>query len=140
VLRDAEGAVACEHDRRLELEEQLERQEGGTWLGQFVTGEWQIRPRYVTKALAHVLSRLVALGLVNEISPALSGKHAPTYMIANRYVRGEEFAVQRRLERRKQLAEKPEPEEEEEDLADIEIERRRNMERNKELLRQLGLA
>jgi hypothetical protein len=34
----------------------------------------------------------------------------------------------------------PEEEEEPEELADIEVERLRNIERNKEILRQLGLA
>jgi len=46
----------------------------------------------------------------------------------------------REEEREKRSRQRKEPEEEEEDLADIEKERLRNIARNQELLRQLGLA
>ena len=57
-------------------------------------------------------------------------------MVRNLYFPGEPFPEEPKAKRPR--AEKaPEPEEE---LAELELERRRNIERNKELLRQLGLA
>ena len=63
------------------------------------------------------------------------GAHQPLYCICNRYVKGEPFP--RVYQSRKSTKEEVE---EAEELCDFEIERQRNIARNKELLRQLGLA
>ena len=55
---------------------------------------------------------------------------------ANLYVRGEPFPRGRKANEK----DEDEEEEEEEELCDFELQRRRNIERNQELLRQLGLA
>ena len=78
--------------------------------------------------------QLVAEGLVRSIAADDLGKGSGAlFAAANLYVRGEPFP------RKKATKEEEEPEEEEE-LCDFELERQRNIARNKELLRQLGLA
>jgi len=127
---------------REELEHCLEKEarlDGAPWMGTLHTTdggdtEWQIRRRAADAAIEHVLSELVSVGLVRTISGEAVGKGSDLYCIVNRYVKGEPFPIQRSKKGREE-----EPEEEEE-LCDFELERNRNIERNKELLRQLGLA
>ena len=110
---------------------------GGAWLGQLVGGTWEIRARAVMPALAQILSGLVARGLVQAVPPRRSGKSLAAFVVRNRYVRGEPFpkgaSGVRAMKRERR-------EEEAEDMCDLEMERKRNMARNQELLRQLGLA
>jgi len=112
------------------------REASRTWLGQMNRdGEWEIRRRAVDEAIETVLADLVAAGLVRALPGEAIGKGSSTvYVAANRYVRGEPFAVDRARK-----AAKDEKEEEEEDLCDFELERKRNIERNQALLRELGL-
>ena len=137
VQRDAGGALLRSFDRRVELEEALEAEHayrGGAWLGQFVAGVWEIRPRAVASALQHVLEGLVACGAVSAVSPQKSARPHTIYCAANRYFAGEPFP--RASGRKEEEAEEEEPEQ----LADIELERQRNIARNQAILRQLGLA
>jgi hypothetical protein len=124
---------------RAELEELLEeegRQVGRPWLGQLVDGEWEIRPHAVSDALEWVVGQLVGEGLVRAISAEECGKGAGVLLTpANLYVRGEPFP-----RRGKDKDEEEEVEEEEEDLSAFELERKRNIARNQDILRQLGLA
>ena len=135
------GVVNSVHGRE-ELERLLEveaRGLGRKWLGQMVDGQWQIRRRVVDDAIESVLASLVACGAVRVMPGELfqgKGAHQPLYCICNRYVKGEPFP--RVYQSRK--SNKEEAEEAEEELCDFELERKRNIERNKELLRQLGLA
>lgn len=101
----------------------------------------------------------MANGLVCAIPPQRSGKTQLTYMISNRYFKGEPFP------RKEKTKEKKEEEKEVcakwllhvlkvgalaaaaqsrplrlKELCDLEIERQRNIARNQELLRMLGLA
>ncbi|EOD24621.1 hypothetical protein EMIHUDRAFT_450551 [Emiliania huxleyi CCMP1516] len=110
--------------------------DGGPWLGQLSGGEWQIRSRAATRAISHVVGQLRGLGLVSVVPPHASGRSTELVVINNHYATGEP----REEEREKRSRQRKEPEEEEEDLADIEKERLRNIARNQELLRQLGLA
>ncbi|KAL1495372.1 hypothetical protein AB1Y20_016747 [Prymnesium parvum] len=135
VQRDAEGAVRRSFERREQLEEALEREaiaSGGAWLGQLGGGVWEIRPKAVLPALAQVLKRLTAIGQVSAVLPQQSGKNQLMYIISNRYFKGVPFPRKERSEEKK--------EEEKEELCDLELERQRNMARNQELLRMLGLA
>ena len=128
-------------DTRAELDEVLEeeaRARGGTpSLGQLIDGQWQIRRKALDEALEWVLAQLIGAGLVVCLSGEDAGKASSTvFGAANLYVRGEPFP-------RRAKASKEEEEEEmepEEELCDFELQRLRNIERNKELLRQLGLA
>ena len=64
-------------------------------------------------------------------------------MVNNTYVCGEPFPKPAKPgggKRKRDGEEEEEEEEAEEQLADIEVERLKNIERNKEILRQLGLA
>ena len=137
-----EEEETCE--RRYDLEHLLEQEaqsRGVVYLGQLYGGEWQISSKAMGDALLHVLGGLVRRGLVREVPPRQSGKVGAMWMICNHYERGEPFPKAEgtgRAGRRGAKAE--EDEEEEEQLADIEKERLRNIERNKEILRQLGLA
>jgi hypothetical protein len=144
VQRDSSGELIRCFDRRVDLEEALEKEasdEGGAWLGQLVGGLWQIRPRAVMPALLHVLQGLVATGAVCALPPQLTGKPHTIYLAANSYFAGEAFPRPPALGGQKRAREEEEDEEEvEEPLADIELERLRNIQRNQEILRQLGLA
>ena len=85
-----------------------------------------------------------------RVPPTDSGKPVPLYAVANTYFKGEAFnAPEKRAkaamtdEERKAAKQKQREEEWEEaydELAELEKQRLRNIERNKELLRQLGLA
>ena len=126
---------------RAELEEVLEeegRAAGTPWLGQLgADGVWEIRGRSVGEALEWVVGELVAEGLVRCISGEDVGKGTgPLFSVANLYVRGEPFP---RAKKAREDDEEEEAEEEEE-LCDFEVQRQRNIARNQELLRQLGLA
>lgn len=120
------------------LESLLEREAraaGRSWLGQLVEGQWEIRKRAVDQAVESVLSDLVAVGLVRACSGEAAGKGSSTlYCVANHYVRGEAFPISRNRAAKEDKEEEPE-----EELCDFELERKRNIERNKELLKQLGL-
>ena len=126
---------------RVELEHQLEdeaRQDksGGPWLGQLVGGQWEIRRGAVDAALEWVMAELVGEGLVRSVPAEECGKGSGAlFAAANLYVRGEPFP--RKAGAKKEEDEEPE---EEEELCDFEIQRQRNIARNQELLRQLGLA
>ena len=125
-------------DGREDLEMLLEKEErtgrGRPWLGQLVESQWEIRKHSVDDAIESVLSDLIGAGLVRMVSGEAAGKgSAPLYCVANRYVKGAPFPVVRNYKKKA-------AEEEEEELCDFELERKRNIERNKELLRQLGLA
>ena len=144
VQRDPEsGEEVRSFDRRVDLEDALEREyraSGSEWLGQFVEGVWEIRSRSVLPALSSVVTGLVATGAVTAVPPAKSGRGHVVYLAANRYFAGEAFPrapSQLSGAKRKHDEEEAEPEEE---MADIELERLRNIERNKEILRSLGLA
>ena len=89
-------------------------------------------------ALSYVLNGLVASGAVSAMPPQRSGRAQTLYLVANRYYAGEAFV--RQGVKRARDAEAEEEEEPEQQLADIEIERQRNIARNQEILRQLGLA
>ena len=135
-LTPAHGRTAAVEDREA-LESLLERESreaGHPWLGQMSTdGQWEIRRRAVDEAIDAILGDLVAAGLVCAFPGDAAGKGAGTlYCAANRYVRGEPFPIDRRRQEEKEK----EPEEE---LCDFELERKRNIERNKALLRELGL-
>ena len=143
VQRDPEtGELLRSYERRQDLEEALEREHsaaGGAWLGQLVGGLWEIRPRAVLPAIAWVLQGLVATGAVTMLPPEKSGKAHALYLIANQYYAGEAFPRAATAGQKRPRAE-VEDEVEEEDLADIELERLRNIERNNAILKQLGLA
>eukprot|EP00308_Calcidiscus_leptoporus_P025960 CAMPEP_0119384588 /NCGR_PEP_ID=MMETSP1334-20130426/86267_1 /TAXON_ID=127549 /ORGANISM="Calcidiscus leptoporus, Strain RCC1130" /LENGTH=140 /DNA_ID=CAMNT_0007405633 /DNA_START=152 /DNA_END=574 /DNA_ORIENTATION=- len=131
----ADGSEPRTCATRAELEELLERDAaaaGQVWLGQLVHGTWQVRPRAVNNALQQLVNSLFVLGLVRVVLPSMTGKTVTYYIAANRYFKGEPFPQQKR----ERLPREPE---EEEELCDFEIERQRNIERNKALLRQLGL-
>ena len=140
----AAAAAANEIERRVDLEALLEReaeQANVPYLGNFsrATGEWQISAKALPAALTHVMDSLVAAGLARKVPSAECGRTQPHWVVANTYVRGEPFPKPSRPE--SSGAKKAEEEEEEPDeLADIELERLRNIERNKEILRSLGLA
>ena len=143
VQRGDDGDVQRVFDRRADLEDSLEAEAESLgakpWLGQLVRGEWQIDSRRAPRAIQYVLGVLESLGLVACLQPEKIGKAYPMYIVCNRYWKGEPFPkppVERKARRRAPVEE----EEGEEDLADIEIERRKNIERNQEILRQLGLA
>ena len=152
VQRDATGAVLRSFERRVDLEEALEGEasfRGSAWLGQFVGGVWEIRARALPNALERVLSGLVATHALSALPPEKTGKAHVTYCVANVYVAGEPFPRPPAAGRGGRgggdggdAADEGEEaaEEEEEQLADIERERLRNIERNQEILRQLGLA
>ena len=77
------------------------------------------------------------------IEPKHSGKQSVTWVVLNRYVRGEPFPKPAREpanKRAKAAEEGGGDAQDEENLAEIEVQRLRNIERNKEILRQLGLA
>ena len=102
---------------------------------------WQITSKAMGDALLHVLGRLVARGLVKEVPPKESGKSGAMWMVCNHYEKGEPFPKPEGSSKRAGRAEEENSNVvEEEQLADIEKERLRNIERNKEILRQLGLA
>ena len=133
-------------ERRIELEALLEREAaeaGKPYLGHVIGGAWQISSKAITSALMHVLSGLVAIGRLKELPPKLTGKASVCWIASNTYVRGEPFPREPKAASGKRKkdddADDDEPEEEEQ-LADIELERLRNIERNREILRQLGLA
>ena len=137
--RDAAGELVREVHRRAELESLLEAEAsaaGYVWLGQFVRGEWEINPKAVGAALGFVLGCLVRQDLVSAIPAEACGKHHPAWLISNTYVKGEPWPKPAREAKLKREAEE---EEEPEELADIELERQANIERNKEVLRSLGL-
>ena len=134
-----DGGGVLEYERRHDLEMALEKAaatEGSVYLGHLHRGEWQINSRLVGEALSHVLTKLVEGGLVKSVPQKLSGKATVCWLAANRYVKGEAFPKAPKARKAKEEDE----EEEEEQLADIELERLRNIERNKEILRSLGLA
>ena len=85
-------------------------------------------------------------GLVRELSPKQTGRATASYVVSNAYVKGEPFPKPSKAAgegaggKRKRGGDDDDDDEEEEQLADIEVERLRNIERNKEILRQLGLA
>eukprot|EP00965_Chrysotila_dentata_P114581 3787259-Pleurochrysis_carterae.AAC.1 len=91
------------------------------------------------RALDYVMKYVQDAGLVSLVTSKQSGRATDTYLIRNRYYLGVEFSKTRPKPSRPTKRKLREPEEEEE-LADIEIERKRNMERNRQLLMQLGLA
>ena len=120
------------------LETEASASGGPPWLGQLLGGEWQIQPRAVVGALTYILGRLVDCGLVSAVEPAASGKASTHWVVNNSYERGVAFARTRPSNPARAVA--ATHEEPAEELADIEVERLRNIERNKEILRQLGLA
>ena len=141
VQRGADGELLRKSERRADLEETLENEAllaGGAWLGQLVGGMWEIRSKAVPAALAHVLQGLVATGAVCALPPQHSGKSHMLYIVANQYCAGEAYPRSKRA--REVEADEAEAEAEPEEMADIEIERARNIARNNEILRQLGLA
>ena len=79
------------------------------------------------------------LGAVTAVPKEKTGKAHTLYVAANKYYAGEAFPRAGNKRSREQAAEEEEHEPEEE-LADIEVERLRNIERNKAILKQLGLA
>jgi hypothetical protein len=160
VQRDVEGLELRGFDRRQELEASLEADAaaaGGVWLGQLVGATWEISPKAAPLALTQVLGELVELGVALCIAPQHSGKGAPLYAAANLYFKGVPFKVPENkakaamneeeraaFEAKKKAArdqkQKEEFEAEYDEMAELEKQRLRNIERNKELLRQLGLA
>ena len=104
--------------------------DGGGVLGQLRAGQWELRPRAVVPAVQHLLAGLIADGAVASVAPELSGRAHVTYCVRNKYFKGEPSSG----------AAAAAEEEEEEELCDFEVERQKNIARNHELLRQLGLA
>ena len=152
VQYDASGSISREFALREALEEALEGEAaagadgdgegsqsggdgdgGGVWLGQLCAGQWELRPRAVAPAVQHLLAGLIADGAVASVAPELSGRAHVTYCVRNKYFKGEPF-------KRRGRAAAAADEEEEEELCDFEVERQKNIARNHELLRQLGLA
>jgi len=136
VRRDANGEVEKKLRSRGEVEDLLEAEAaeaGRAWLGQLVGGRWEIRPRCVAAALTHVANSLVDSGHISVLPPAHSGRSMVLYLARNLYFKGEPFPQNKRKR------EAPPPLEEEE-LSEFEHQRLRNIARNQELLRQLGLA
>ena len=143
VRRDDTGRVVQSFDRRGELEEMLERAAdvgGATHVGQVVGGRWEVGPRHVETALRAVLDELARAGLVRKIEPQDSGKMTEMYVVANRYQRGEAFDEYTAEGRKKRAKREAAPKEEEEELSEFELQRRKNMQRNHELLMAMGLA
>ena len=136
VRRGANGEVENKLRTRAEVEDLLEAEAaeaGRAWLGQLVGGRWEIRPRCVAAALTHVANSLVDSGHISVLPPAHSGRVMVLYLARNLYSQGEPFPQNKRKR------EAPPPFEEEE-LSEFEHQRLRNIARNQELLRQLGLA
>ena len=69
--------------------------------------------------------------------PSRSGKNFAVYLAANQYFRGEAFP---RKSGKAADDDDDKEEEEEDELAELEKQRLRNIERNQEMLRALGLA
>ena len=155
-----DGTELRAFDRRQELEATLEAEAasaGATWLGQLEGATWEISPKAAPAALTLVLDELVSLGLVSRVAPVQSGRAVPLYAVANDYFRGEAFdepekrakaamtqeerkAAREKRKQQQREQEQAEFEESYDELAELEKQRLRNIERNKELLRQLGLA
>eukprot|EP00326_Haptolina_ericina_P041878 CAMPEP_0181244370 /NCGR_PEP_ID=MMETSP1096-20121128/42824_1 /TAXON_ID=156174 ORGANISM="Chrysochromulina ericina, Strain CCMP281" /NCGR_SAMPLE_ID=MMETSP1096 /ASSEMBLY_ACC=CAM_ASM_000453 /LENGTH=217 /DNA_ID=CAMNT_0023340915 /DNA_START=1 /DNA_END=654 /DNA_ORIENTATION=- len=132
------GDAGEEFLKREELEDFLEQEaarQGRAWLGQLIGGAWEVRPKQALPALQMVVDDLVASGLVRPIGSVESGKPVTNYLVANRYVSGTPFPVPKK-QTQKPVREAPQ----EEELCDFELERQRNIARNMELLKQLGLA
>lgn len=136
VRRDGAGEVTKTLRTRGEVEDLLEaeaKEAGRAWLGQLVGGRWEIRSRCVQDALTHVTSSLVDSGHVSVLPPAHTGRSMVLYLARNRYFKGEPFPHNKRKR-------EPPPPQEEEELSEFELQRQRNIARNQELLKQLGLA
>ena len=67
------------------------------------------------------------------LPPAHTGRSMVLYLARNRYFKGEPFPHNKRKR-------EPPPPQEEEELSEFELQRQRNIARNQELLKQLGLA
>ncbi|KAL1521940.1 hypothetical protein AB1Y20_021588 [Prymnesium parvum] len=122
---------------REELEEHLEREaskRGAVWLGQIVQGSWEIRPAAAMAALKQVVARLVSRRMARCCEARQPGGKTASlhYLVANRYFKGEPFPRPKNPVVREAFVE--------EELSEFELERKRNIEMNNELLRQLGLA
>ena len=156
VQRDEAGELIREFDRRTDLEAELEadahaaieaaagrEEEDGApapWLGQLTSLGWQISPKALPAALEYLLDGLVRRGLAKRVEPEVCKRQHAHYVVCNQYERGEPFPRAVATSSKRGGSKAAEEEEEPEVLADIEIERLRNIERNKEILRQLGLA
>ena len=99
----------------------------------------QIGARSAGRALEHVLGRLVELEILANVPPEASGKMQPMWVVRNSYAKGTPFPRAPAAPRAPRAVAEVE-EEEPEELADIEIERQKNIARNQEILRSLGLA
>ena len=135
VQRDAAGEVLRTVRTRAEVEDFLEAEaatSGQPWLGQLIGGRWEIRPRLQVAALTHVVGGLVDSGHISVLPPSRTGRSMVLYLASNAYLKGEPFPQSKRKRERE-----PEPEEE---LSEFEKQRMRNIARNQELLKQLGLA
>lgn len=138
VQRDAKGACVRRLDTRAQVEDVLEEEaaeaeDGKPWLGQLVGGWWEIRPRAVMPALTHVVNGLVDAGHIAVLPPERTGRSTVLYVARSRYFKGTPFPQSRRKRERLE----PAPQEE---LSEFEQQRLRNIARNQELLKQLGLA
>ena len=153
----SDGRVLREFERRQELEATLEAEAESAaeadaaagvelvsppYLGNLVNGlegpEWQISSHAAGRALRYILGRLVDRGLIATVTAdEARGTRStqPQWAVRNRYYRAEPWPRLKRERPGKEVEEEPE-----EELADIEIERKRNIARNQEILRQLGLA
>ena len=91
------------------------------------------------EALEWVVAQLAGAGLVRTVWGEACGKGSGVLACAaNRYVRGEAFPIVRK--RAEKDGDDDDKWAEEEELTDFEQQRLRNIERNKEILRSLGLA
>ena len=139
----ADGLRVNECTHRVELEALLEQEADGgdtPYLGNICNGEWQVPARATNRALEYVLASLVERGLACCVEPKYSGKTSKTFVVLNTYERGEPFPKPPREPANKRAKGDDEEGDEEEGLAEIELQRLRNIERNKEILRQLGLG
>ena len=137
-LKPPSGKAARSFDRRLDLEKALERDAAVAkvaWLGTVAGGAWQLQQKAIVPALQHVLDGLIASGHVRSVVPSRSGKNFAVYLAANQYFRGEAFP-----RKSGKAVDDEEEEEQEDELAELEKQRLRNIERNQEMLRALGLA
>ena len=141
VRRDDTGRVVQSFDRRGELEEMLGVRPTSaapptSARSSAAAGRWGRATPRRRSARCSTSSRA---GLVRKIEPQDSGKMTEMYVAANRYQRGEAFD-EYTAEGRKKRAKREAAPKEEEELSEFELQRRKNMQRNHELLMAMGLA
>ena len=118
---------------------------GSLWLGQMVQGQWEIRSGAAQAALRSLLELLVDEGAVCAVAAPSRARRGQggadrLYIVANRYIYDESWVASRRGGGGAADGEEGEEKGEKEELAEVEKERQRNIQRNKLALQALGLA